>query len=220
LSIKRLTKLIARNSRIDDGKLARDISLQMQTEVGELAEPAAAGKGGSSTMPHKRNPVGCAAVPTAATRAPGLVATVFAAMVQEHERGLGGWQAEWDALPDLARLTGGALANIGQIVDGLEVNTGCLTGNLGATHGLILGEAVMLALGDQIGRLDAHHLVEQASRTAVQTGRTLYDVLAADPSVTAHLDAARLQALLDPANYVGKAHAFVDRPPRAVQHRR
>jgi 3-carboxy-cis,cis-muconate cycloisomerase len=192
------------------GKIARDISLQMQTEVGELAEPAAAGKGGSSTMPHKRNPVGCAAVLTAATRAPGLVATVFAAMVQEHERGLGGWQAEWDALPDLARLTGGALANIGQIVDGLEVNAGCLSGNLGATHGLILGEAVMLALGDQIGRLDAHHLVEQASRTAVQTGRTLYDVLAADPSVTAHLDSARLQALLDPANYVGKAHVFVD----------
>ncbi|MCP3723184.1 3-carboxy-cis,cis-muconate cycloisomerase [Paraburkholderia sp. CNPSo 3272] len=192
------------------GKIARDISLQMQTEVGELGEPAAAGKGGSSTMPHKRNPVGCAAVLTAATRAPGLVATVFAGMVQEHERALGGWQAEWDALPDLARLAGGALAQIEQITAGLEVRPERLAANLDITHGLILGEAVMLALGDRIGRLDAHHLVEHASKSAVQSGRTLYEVLAADPAVTRHLDEARLKALLDPANYVGQAPAFVD----------
>ncbi|WP_321931122.1 3-carboxy-cis,cis-muconate cycloisomerase [Paraburkholderia guartelaensis] len=192
------------------GKIARDISLQMQTEVGELGEPAAAGKGGSSTMPHKRNPVGCAAVLTAATRAPGLVATVFAGMVQEHERALGGWQAEWDALPDLARLAGGALAQVEQITAGLEVRPERLAANLDITHGLILGEAVMLALGDQIGRLDAHHLVEHASKSAVQSGRTLYEVLAAEPAVTRHLDEARLKALLDPANYVGQAHAFVD----------
>ncbi|WP_233869012.1 3-carboxy-cis,cis-muconate cycloisomerase [Paraburkholderia adhaesiva] len=192
------------------GKIARDISLQMQTEIGELAEPAAAGKGGSSTMPHKRNPVGCAAVLTAATRAPGLVATVFAGMVQEHERALGGWQAEWDALPDLARLAGGALAHIEQITAGLEVNPERLAANLDATHGLILGEAVMLALGDSIGRLDAHHLVEQASKKAVQTGRTLHEVLADEPAVTKHIDAARLAALLDPAHYTGEAQAFVD----------
>ncbi|WP_028206363.1 3-carboxy-cis,cis-muconate cycloisomerase [Paraburkholderia nodosa] len=192
------------------GKIARDISLQMQTEIGELGEPAAAGKGGSSTMPHKRNPVGCAAVLTAAVRAPGLVATVFAGMVQEHERALGGWQAEWDALPDLARLAGGALAQIEQITAGLEVRPERLAANLDITHGLILGEAVMLALGDQIGRLDAHHLVEHASKSAVQSGRTLYEVLAAEPAVTRHLDEARLKALLDPANYVGQAHAFVD----------
>ncbi|HEV3431390.1 MAG TPA: 3-carboxy-cis,cis-muconate cycloisomerase [Paraburkholderia sp.] len=192
------------------GKIARDISLQMQTEIGELGEPAAAGKGGSSTMPHKRNPVGCAAVLTAATRAPGLVATVFAGMVQEHERALGGWQAEWDALPELARLAGGALAQIEQIAGGLEVRPERLAANLDVTHGLILGEAVMLALGDRIGRLDAHHLVERASKSAVQSGRTLYDVLAEEPAVTQHLDDARLKALLDPANYVGEAHAFVD----------
>ncbi|MEX3990454.1 3-carboxy-cis,cis-muconate cycloisomerase [Paraburkholderia sp. EG286A] len=192
------------------GKIARDISLQMQTEIGELGEPAAAGKGGSSTMPHKRNPVGCAAVLTAAARAPGLVATVFAGMVQEHERALGGWQAEWDALPDLARLAGGALAQIEQITAGLEVRPERLAANLDITHGLILGEAVMLALGDRIGRLDAHHLVERASKSAVQSGRTLYEVLAAEPAVTRHLDEARLKALLDPANYVGQAHAFVD----------
>ncbi|HLX02813.1 MAG TPA: 3-carboxy-cis,cis-muconate cycloisomerase [Trinickia sp.] len=192
------------------GKIARDISLQMQTEIGELAEPAAPGKGGSSTMPHKRNPVGCAAVLTAAARAPGLVATVLAGMVQEHERALGGWQAEWDALPDLARLAGGALAQTAQILTGLNVDVERLAANLDVTRGLILGEAVMLALGDKIGRLDAHKLVEHASKTAVQAGRTLFDVLAADAAVTTHLPVARLQQLLDPAQYVGQAHAYVD----------
>jgi 3-carboxy-cis,cis-muconate cycloisomerase len=192
------------------GKIARDISLQMQTEIDELAEPAAAGKGGSSTMPHKRNPVGCAAVLTAATRAPGLVATVFAGMVQEHERALGGWQAEWDALPDLARLAGGALANIEQIAAGLNVNVPRLAANLDVTHGLILGEAVMLALGDSIGRMDAHHLVERASKAAIRDGQTLFDVLSADAAVTQHLSVERLKQLLDPAQYVGQAHAYVD----------
>ncbi|AUT70633.1 3-carboxy-cis,cis-muconate cycloisomerase [Paraburkholderia hospita] len=192
------------------GKIARDISLQMQTELGELGEPVAAGKGGSSTMPHKRNPVGCAAVLTAAARAPGLVATVFGGMVQEHERALGGWQAEWDALPDLARLAGGALANIEQIAQGLEVNVERLAANLEVTHGLILGEAVMLALGDRIGRMDAHHLVEHASKEAVKSGKTLFDVLAADAAVTQHLPVEQLRRLLDPAHYVGSAHAFVD----------
>ncbi|AOK31242.1 MULTISPECIES: 3-carboxy-cis,cis-muconate cycloisomerase [Burkholderia] len=192
------------------GKIARDISLSMQTEIGELAEPAAAGKGGSSTMPHKRNPVGCAAVLTAAVRAPGLVATVFAAMVQEHERALGGWQAEWEALPELARLAGGALAQIAQIAAGLQIDAARLAANLDATRGLVLGEAVMLALGDKIGRLEAHHLVERASREAVQSGQTLYDVLAADAEVTAHLAPSALRRLLDPAHYVGEARTYVD----------
>ncbi|MDR5854290.1 3-carboxy-cis,cis-muconate cycloisomerase [Caballeronia sp. LZ062] len=192
------------------GKIARDISLMMQTEVGEVAEPSAAGKGGSSTMPHKRNPVGCAAVLTAATRAPNLVATIFAGMVQEHERALGGWQAEWEALPDLARLTAGALANVKNMVPGLEVNVGRLAANLNATNGLVLGEAVMLALGDAIGRLDAHRLVEGASKAAVASGQPLFDVLAANETVSAHLSQERLKELLDPANYVGQAQAFVD----------
>lgn len=192
------------------GKIARDISLMMQTELGEVAEPAAAGKGGSLTMPHKRNPVGCAAVLTAATRAPNLVATIFAGMVQEHERALGGWQAEWEALPDLARLTAGALANVMGIVPGLEVNVDRLAANLNATNGLVLGEAVMLALGDAIGRMDAHKLVERASKAAVASGQSLYDVLAADETVARHLSPEQLKPLLDPANYVGQAQAFVD----------
>jgi 3-carboxy-cis,cis-muconate cycloisomerase len=192
------------------GKIARDISLHMQTEIGELAEPAAAGKGGSSTMPHKRNPVGCAAVLTAAMRAPNLVATIFGGMVQEHERALGGWQAEWEALPDLARLTGGALAQITTIVADIEVSEDRLAANLDVTQGLILGEAVMLALGDAIGRLDAHAWVEHASKHALASGQTLYDVLSADTRVTQHLSSSQLRALLDPANYAGQAHAFVD----------
>lgn len=138
-------------------------------------------------------------------------------MVQEHERALGGWQAEWEALPDLARLTAGALANVKDIVPGLEVNVGRLAANLNATNGLVLGEAVMLALGDAIGRLDAHKLVEGASKEAVASGQSLFDVLAANETVSAHLSQARLKELLDPANYVGQAQAFVD--AALAQHR-
>jgi 3-carboxy-cis,cis-muconate cycloisomerase len=160
-------------------------------------------------MPHKRNPVGCAAVLTAATRAPNLVATIFAGMVQEHERALGGWQAEWEALPDLARLTAGALSNIVGIVAAMEVNVERLAHNLDVTNGLVLGEAVMLALGDAIGRLDAHKLVEGASKASVAKGTSLFDELAANETVTRHLSQDQLKQLLDPANYVGEAQAFV-----------
>lgn len=192
------------------GKIARDISLQMQTEIGELSEPSASGKGGSSTMPHKRNPVGCAAVLTAAARVPPLVATMLSAMVQEHERALGGWQAEWETLPDIARLTAGALASITEIVEGLEIDAARLSANLDLTQGLILGEAVMLALGGSLGRLRAHELVEHAAREAVDSGRPLRQVLADIPDVMRVLDERQLDALLDPANYSGQARQFVD----------
>ncbi|MGN6232468.1 MAG: 3-carboxy-cis,cis-muconate cycloisomerase [Trinickia sp.] len=192
------------------GKIARDVSLQMQTEVGELAEPSASGKGGSSTMPHKRNPVGCAAALTAAARVPGLVATMLSAMVQEHERALGGWQAEWETLPDIARLCAGALANITEIAAGLDVDTTRLAENLGMTRGLILGEAVMLALGASIGRLRAHELVEHAAREAVASGRALREVLGDDPDVTRVLSNEQLDGLFDPARYSGQARQFVD----------
>jgi 3-carboxy-cis,cis-muconate cycloisomerase len=192
------------------GKIARDISLQMQTEIGELAEPSASGKGGSSTMPHKRNPVGCAAALTAAARVPGLVATMLSAMVQEHERALGGWQAEWETLPDIARLCAGALANVTEIVTGLDVDTARLAANLGMTRGLILAESVMLALGTSIGRLRAHELVEHASREAVASGRTLREVLGDNPDVTRVLSEAQLDGLFDPAHYSGQARQFVD----------
>lgn len=196
------------------GKMARDISLLMQTEVAEVAEPTGPGRGGSSTMPHKRNPVGCAAVLTAAVRVPPLVATMLAGMVQEHERALGGWQAEWDTLPQIVTLAAGALRQMGEVVAGLQVDAARMRANLDITHGLILGEAAMLALGDRIGRLPAHHLVEQASRRAVAQGVTLKqalaETLAADAGTAGLLDDATLDRLSDPANYAGQSARFAD----------
>ena len=193
------------------GKIARDISLQMQTEVGELAEPVAEGRGGSSTMPHKRNPVGCAAALTAAVRVPGLVATMLAGMVQEHERALGGWQAEWDTLPEIVELCAGALRQMRDVVGDLQVDVARMRANLEATHGLIMAEAVTLALGSAIGRMEAHHLVERACRTAVDSSRHLRDVLKQDRDVSARLGAQDIDRLLDPTGYTGAARAFVDR---------
>ncbi|MBK4733266.1 3-carboxy-cis,cis-muconate cycloisomerase [Noviherbaspirillum pedocola] len=193
------------------GKMARDVSLLMQTDVAEAAEPAAPGKGGSSTMPHKRNPVACAAALTAAVRVPGLVATVLAGMVQEHERALGGWQAEWDALPEIAVASFGALRQMREVAAGLSVDADRMRANLDITHGLIMGEAVMLALGGRIGRLNAHHLVEAASRQAAANGRHLREVLGEDQQVTQHLSPQELDALFAPVNYLGATGLFVDR---------
>lgn len=196
------------------GKMARDISLLMQTEVAEVSEPSGAGRGGSSTMPHKRNPVGCAAALTAAVRVPPLVATVLAGMVQEHERALGGWQAEWDTLPQIVTLAGGALRQMAEVAGGLEVDARRMRHNLGMTRGLILAEAAMLALGGHIGRLQAHHLVEGASRRAVEQGTTLREALAATlaekPEHAGLLDAATLDRLSDPADYLGQATVYAD----------
>ncbi|WP_092969194.1 3-carboxy-cis,cis-muconate cycloisomerase [Ralstonia sp. NFACC01] len=196
------------------GHFARDLSLMMQTEVGEVAEPSGAGKGGSSTMPHKRNPVGCATVLAAATRMPGLASTLLAALPQEHERALGGWQAQWATLREMACLAAGALDRMCEIVEGLQVDSARMRANLDVTHGLILGEAVMLALGANLGRLQAHHVVEAASRKAVQESKTLHDVLAQDADVLRIWGTAtpqRLSALLDPTHYLGDAGAAVDR---------
>jgi 3-carboxy-cis,cis-muconate cycloisomerase len=193
------------------GKMARDISLLMQTDVAEAAEPAAPGRGGSSTMPHKRNPVACAATLSAAVKVPGLVATMLAGMVQEHERALGGWQAEWDALPEIAIASFGALRQMRETAAGLTVDAARMRANLDITHGLIMGEAVMLALGGKIGRLNAHHLVEDASRRAAASGRHLREVLAQEAQVMQHLSQQELDALFEPVNYLGVTGAFVDR---------
>ncbi|MCQ3000384.1 3-carboxy-cis,cis-muconate cycloisomerase [Pseudomonas syringae] len=193
------------------GKVGRDISLLMQTEVGEVFEPAAAGKGGSSTMPHKRNPVGAAVMISASVRAPGLVATMFAAMPQEHERSLGLWHAEWETLPELCCLVSGSLQQALQVIPALEVNAEQMLTNLDSTRGLVLAEAVSIALAQRIGRDAAHHLIEQSCRQAVQQGLHLREVLGADPQVSAELSAAELDHLLDPANYLGLAQQWVER---------
>jgi 3-carboxy-cis,cis-muconate cycloisomerase len=193
------------------GKMARDISLQMQTDVGEVAEPAGEGRGGSSTMPHKRNPVGCAVALAAATRVPGLVSTMLSGMVQEHERALGGWQAEWDTLPQIAQLTAGALQQMRQVASGLTVDAVRMGDNLNATDGQIMAEAVTLALGRKIGRMAAHQLVEQACHRASDSDLHLRQTLALAPTISAELSPQELDRLLDPSNYLGQAIAFTDR---------
>jgi 3-carboxy-cis,cis-muconate cycloisomerase len=193
------------------GKLARDVSLLMQTEVGEAFEPGAPGRGGSSTMPHKRNPVGSAVIIAASLRVPALVSIMLAAMVQEHERGLGGWHAEWETLPEICTLAAGALAQTIVIVEGLEIDPRRMATNLDLTRGLVLAEAVATALGAKLGRTKAHQLLEEASATAVRQGKSLRDVLAADARVSAELSVAELDRLLDPNHYTGQAERFVAR---------
>ena len=199
------------------GKMARDISLEMQTEVGELFEPAGEGRGGSSTMPHKRNPVGCAVVLAAAVRVPPLVGTMLAAMPQEHERGLGGWHAEWETLPEIFRLTAGALRQMRLIVEGLEVDAARMMANAELTQGLVLAESVGAALAKYVGRLAAHKIVEEASRTALAEKRPLESVLAETPSVTVHLSPEILHQLLSSADYLGSTQQMITRTLKALE---
>jgi 3-carboxy-cis,cis-muconate cycloisomerase len=193
------------------GKIARDLSLLMQTEIGEAFEPAGEGRGGSSTMPHKRNPVTSAVVLAAATRAPGLAATLLASMVQEHERGLGGWHAEWVVLPELVVMTAGALSQMADMMAYLEIDADRMKANLEITQGLIMAEAVTMALGSKLGRLAAHERVEAACRRAVSERRHLRHVLAEDPVVRTQLDDLDFDLLFNLHNYVGAAVALVDR---------
>ncbi|MCY1396583.1 3-carboxy-cis,cis-muconate cycloisomerase [compost metagenome] len=193
------------------GKLGRDVSLLMQTEAAEVFEPAAAGKGGSSTMPHKRNPVGAAVLIGAATRVPGLLATMYSAMPQEHERSLGLWHAEWETLPEICCLVSGALQQALALVEGLEVDAARMRRNLDLTQGLVLAEAVSIVLAQRLGRDAAHHLLEHCCKKAVAEQRHLRAVLGEEPQVTAELSAGELDRLLDPAHYLGQAQRWVER---------
>ena len=193
------------------GKIARDVSLMMQTDVGEAFEPAGAGRGGSSTMPHKRNPVAAASALGAATMAPNLAATIFAAQVQDHERSAGPWHAEWSTLPALMLVTSGALAAIVDLAEGLEVDAARMRDNLDTTDGLIMAEALAFALADKIGKSDAHHLIEAASKKAVAEQKHLRDVLTSDSKVTTHLDERKIAALFEPMAYQGVSQAMIDR---------
>src|SRR3981081_2100480 len=193
------------------GKIARDLQLMMQTDVAEAFEPSGEGRGGSSTMPHKRNPVAAATALAAATMAPGLAATIFAAQVQDHERSAGPWHAEWPTLPMLLLVTSGALAATVDIAEGLEVDAARMRVNLDAHPGLIMAEAVTMALAEKIGKSEAHHLVEAASKKAVADKKNLRDVLAKDPAVTAHLSVERIAELFEPMAYQGVSQALIDR---------
>jgi 3-carboxy-cis,cis-muconate cycloisomerase len=192
------------------GKIARDVQLMMQTEVAEAFEPSGEGRGGSSTMPHKRNPVVAATALAAATMAPNLAATIFAAQVQDHERSAGPWHAEWPTLPMLQLITSGALASTVDIAEGLEVDAARMRGNLDATHGLIMAEAVTMALAERIGKSEAHHLMEVASKRAGAEKTDLRDVLIKDPDISAHLSAENLESLFEPMAYQGVAQILID----------
>jgi 3-carboxy-cis,cis-muconate cycloisomerase len=202
------------------GKIARDVTLLAQSEVAEVAEgaegdPAGGGQaGGSSAMPHKRNPVASVVILGCTRRAPHLLAGIAAAAEQEHQRAAGGWHAEWEQLADLLRLTGSAAAWSAGLLGGLRVDAGRMRANLDAARGLPMAEHVTALLAPALGRIAAHDLVARASRAAVQSGLTLGDVLAdtpefAEPIAAAGITAARVRQALEPGSYLGAAAALV-----------
>lgn len=190
------------------GKIARDISLLMQNEVAEVAEPGGDGRGGSSTMPHKRNPIGSALALAAAQRVPAEVAAFLSAMVQEHERGVGGWQAEWPIVASVIQSTGLAAASMAEVAEGLTVDAARMRTNIEATRGVIFAERAAMLLASDLGRDVAHKLVEEATRKSVMQGRNLSEVLAEINEVTAHIDTSTLRELEVPEEYLGSAEVF------------
>ena len=193
------------------GKVARDVVLLAQTEVAEAAEGAGEGRGGSSTMPHKRNPVGAVAVIACAQRAPGLVATILASMVGEHERAAGAWQAEWEPSIELLRLTGSAATTLRELLEGLHVDDERMRLDLDLTGELVMSESVAAALSESIGRPAAQALVAEAAAVSTREGRAFREVLADTPSVSESLGAEGLDAALDPRRYLGVTDELIGR---------
>ena len=192
------------------GKIAKDISLLMQTEIGEVFEPAGAGKGGSSTMPHKRNPVGCVAILAAAQRAPGLVSTLMLAMPQDHERATGLWHAEWLPLAELCKITAGALQQAMILTDGIEVDAERMRQNLELTKGLIYAENISLALAEKVGKAVAHEWIEAHCKTVQATQKHLKTVLLEAPQIREYLSEAEIEMLFDPVNALGECDRLID----------
>jgi 3-carboxy-cis,cis-muconate cycloisomerase len=193
------------------GKIAKDVVLMMQTEVAEVFEGAAEGKGGSSTMPHKRNPVTSTAIVANAQRVPNLVAAMLGSMGQEHERSAGIWHSEWAVLPEIVQLTAGSLERCIDLIAHLEVDTTRMLQNIEATNGLIFAENVSLALAVKIGKADAHHLVEKACKTAVVEKKHLKDILEKDDVAAQYLPPSVLADLFNPQNSIGLNDALIDR---------
>ena len=200
------------------GKIARDVVLLAQTEVAEAAEGGGEGRGGSSTMPHKRNPVGAVAVIACAQRAPGLVSTILGAMSQEHERAAGAWQAEWEPLLELLRLAGSAAASLREVLDGLDVDAGRMQADLDATGELVMSESVAAALSASIGRPAAQELVAQAAAASARDGRAFREVLADTPEVVDVVGHDGLEAALDPRRYLGVTDELIGRA--LAEHKR
>ena len=195
------------------GKIARDVTLLAQTEVGEVAEGAGEpGRGGSSAMPHKRNPVASLVILGCTRRAPGLLATVAASAEHELQRAAGAWHAEWETVTDLIRLTASAAAWAAEMLAGLSVDAERMRANLNATGGLPMAEHVAAVLAPALGQLEAHDVVRDASARAARLGISLHAALVDDPAVVrAGIGSEELTAALDPAGYLGTAADFVRR---------
>jgi len=193
------------------GKLSMDVKLLMQTEVGEVFEPFAHGRGSSSTMPQKRNPISSCYIHAAISVVRQHAAALMDAMVADHERSTGPWEIEWIVLPEAFCLTAGALRQARTMLEGLEVDPARMRANLELTNGLVASEAVMMGLGPHLGRERAHDLVYDLCRDAIGQNRPLLDLLAENAEISRHLDRAALERLCDPANYLGLSGAMVDR---------
>ncbi|MGI8910147.1 MAG: 3-carboxy-cis,cis-muconate cycloisomerase [Rubrobacteraceae bacterium] len=192
-------------------KVSLDVILMSQTEVAEVAEPSGDGRGGSSTLPHKRNPVGSVLAAACARRVYPLAQTLQSAMAQEHERAAGAWHSEWEALSDALALTGGAAAAMRETLEGLQVHPGRMRENLDVTGGLLLAEHVTTAAAEKLGRMQAHELVQNVSRRAVENGKPFREEIVVEPDLRAALTDEEIDAALDPAGYLGSAGNFVDR---------
>ncbi len=201
------------------GKIARDVALLMQTEVGEAFEPSGPGRGVSSTLPQKRNPAGAATALSAAMIAPNLAATILNAQFQEHERAVGGWQAEWATFPALALVVSGTLRAVVDIAEGLTVDVERMKANLEASSGLVMAEHVSFALAEKLGRAEAHALVAELVHQAAKDKRAFKDVVAESEKIKAHLNASELARLFMPNHYQGSAQTFIDRLVASAQGR-
>jgi 3-carboxy-cis,cis-muconate cycloisomerase len=199
-------------------KFATDLKLMMQTEVGEASEPFAANRGSSSTMPQKRNPISCVYITACAASVRQSVAALLTAMDEDHERATGPWEIEWITLPSIFTLAAGALNQAVFVLKGLEVHPDRMRANLDATHGLIVSEAVMMGLAPALGRDEAHDLVYDLCRKSLEQDRPLADLLAEQRTVTAHLSRDEIQALTDPANYLGLAGVMTDKVLAFASH--
>lgn len=192
-------------------KIAVDIMLMMQTEVGEAFEPFVPGRGSSSTMPQKRNPISCEMIVALAKTVRAQVGLLLDAMATDHERATGPWHLEWVALPEAFIASAGALYQARFMLEGLIVEPAAMKRNLDLTGGLIVAEAVMMALAPHTGRGQAHDLVYACCRAALEHGTPLIDQLRKSPDITRHFDGPGLARLVDPANYLGVAGEMVDR---------
>jgi 3-carboxy-cis,cis-muconate cycloisomerase len=193
------------------GKLSMDVKLMMQTEVAEVFEPYHHGRGSSSTMPQKRNPISSCYIHAAISVVRQHAAALMDAMVADHERSTGPWEIEWIVLPEAFCLMAGALKQSIAVVEGLEVDPVAMRRNIDMTQGLVMSEAVMMGLGKFIGREYAHDLVYDLCRESLAKHTPLLDLLAAHPEINRHVDRSALQAMLDPSNYLGQSGLMVDR---------